>query len=112
MKISLQDIISKKYTLPIKAFKNPFISRFKEAFKLMRKKEGGTVGEAISLGTELMFNYNLHPAIITACKNLNEFDIYLSCLEYNELEDFKFFKIKFIAPPTVVKTKNQNLVTT
>ena len=100
---SLQDIISKKYTLPIKAFKNPFISRFKEAFKLMRKKEGGTVGEAISLGTELMFNYNLHPAIITACKNLDELDIYLDYLESGETQKFNCFKIVFELPPTLSK---------
>ena len=48
---------------------------------------------------ELFINYNLHPAIITACNSLNELDIYLACLEDDTLEDFKFFSIKYeIAP--------------
>ena len=51
-------------------------------------------------------NYNLHPAVITACKNLNELDIYLSCLEFNELEDFRFFKVVYDVLP-VVNKKNK-----
>ena len=45
----------------------------------------------------------MHPAIITACKNSNELDVYLSCLEYNELEDFTSFKIVFQGLPAVSK---------
>ena len=100
---SLDDIILKKYTLPIKTFKNPFMARFKEAFKLMRKKEKGTIGEAISLGAELMFNYNLHPAIISACKDLDELDIYLDYLENGETQKFNCFKIVFELPPMLSK---------
>ena len=45
----------------------------------------------------------MHPAIITACKNSNELDVYLSCLEYNELEDFTSFKIVFQGLPAISK---------
>ena len=66
-------------------------------------EDKGTLLQAVDLATELFFNYNLHPAIITACKNSNELDVYLSCLEYNELEDFTSFKIVFQGLPAVSK---------
>lgn len=102
---SLSDVIADLYTKPIKDYRYSAISRFREAYKLIIEREHGTKKEALSLATELFSNYNLHPAIITACKNLNELDIYLSCLEYNELEDFHFFKVIYEALPTITKKK-------
>ncbi|MBR6034369.1 MAG: hypothetical protein IKP28_06625 [Clostridia bacterium] len=104
---SIDNIIKEKYTLPITRFKNPFIARFREAFKLIRNKEKGSIKEAFDLGLELMFNYNLHPAIITACKNLDELDIYLDYLESGETRKFDIFKILFEMAPTVVKSKHE-----
>ena len=49
----------------------------------------------------------LHPAIISACRNLNELDVYIDCLDKNELDDFKIFKIKYELYPMVVKQKNK-----
>ena len=100
---SIDEIINKKYTLPIEMFKNPFVSRFRESYKLMRKREKSSVKDAFDLGLELMFNYNLHPAIISACKNLDELDIYLDYLDSGETNQFKCFNIKFEIAPTVVK---------
>ena len=48
----------------------------------------------MDLGFELMFKYKLNPIIIAACRNLEELDIYLDCLEENELFDFKCFEIR------------------
>ena len=103
---TIDEIINQEYTLPISMFKNPFIARFREAFKLMRNKEKNSIKEAFDLGTELMFNYNLHPAIISACKNLDELDIYLDYLENGETNKFDCFKVVFELPPAVVKQKN------
>ena len=100
---SIDDVIDKKYTLPISHFKNPFVSRFKEAFKLMRNKERSSVIDAFELCTELMFESNLYPAIITACKNLDELDIYLDYLDSGETDKFKCFNIEFELPPALVK---------
>ena len=100
---SAQDVINQLYTIPLKYYKNSAISRFREAYKLVRERDKGTLLQAVDLATELFFNYNLHPAIITACKNSNELDVYLSCLEYNELEDFTSFKIVFQGLPAVSK---------
>ena len=100
---SIDEVIDKLYTVPIKNYKFPSISRFKEAYNLVRKKEHKSHFVALSLAFELSVNYNLHPAIITACKNLDELDIYLACLETNSLNDFDYFDIKYEVPPTVFK---------
>jgi hypothetical protein len=98
---SIQDIIDKDYTLPFSTYKNHSISRFKEAFKLMRNKEKNSVVDSFNLGMELLLNYNLHPAIITACKNLNELNIYLDCIKNNETDKFDCFNIVFEMTPVV-----------
>lgn len=100
-----EDVIQKKFTKPLKFYRFSSISRFKEAYKLVIEREKGSKKSAISLAIELFSNYNLHPAIITACKNLNELDIYLSCLEYNELDDFHFFKIQYEYAPAIINLK-------
>lgn len=101
---NLQEIIDEKYTVPLVNYKNASISRFREAFALMRKKEEASFMDAIDLALELMRNRFLHPAIITACKNLDQLDVYLDCLDTNELEDFPFFEIKYELYPVKVKT--------
>lgn len=107
---SLSDIILDKYTIPISEYKFSALSRFKEAYRLIINKEHGSKKQALNLAFELFSNYNLHPAIITACKNLNELDIYLSCLEFNELEDFRFFKIVYDVLPVVSKKSGSEIM--
>ena len=97
---TLQDVIKNEYTLPLETFKNPTKSRFREAFQLIKKKEHGSLKEAIELGFELMFQSDLNPAVIAACKDLDELDIYLDCLDDNELDKFSCFKIEYNIPPT------------
>lgn len=92
---SLQDVIDNVYTIPIDRYKNSFKSRFKETYNLMRKKENSSVWDSIELALELSFNNLLNPAIITACKNLDELDVYLDCLSSNELDKFNLFNIKY-----------------
>ena len=100
---SIQDIIDKLYTKPISYYKIPSVARFKETYNLVVNREHGSKFKALSLGLEMFINYNLHPAIITACKTLDELDIYLACLETNTLDDFNYFDIKFEVPPAIVK---------
>lgn len=102
---TLQDVIKNEYTLPLETFKNPTKSRFREAFQLIKKKEHGSLKEAIELGFELMFQSDLNPAVIAACKDLDELDIYLDCLDDNELDKFSCFKIEYNVPPTKSKRK-------
>lgn len=100
---NFNEAINDNFVIPYANFKNPIFSRFKEAFKLIKLKEHGSVKEALDLGMELLLNYNLHPAIISACKNIDELDIYLDCLENNETDKFDCFDIKFEIPPSLKK---------
>ena len=100
---SIEDVIEKLYTLPMEKYKFSAISRFKEAYRLVKEKEHKSKFKAFSLASELFGNYNLHPAIITACKSLDELDIYLACLDDNSLCDFPFFDIKYEIAPKIQK---------
>lgn len=102
---TLQEVINDLYILPLSRFKNSALARFRESFHLIREKENGSITKALDLGLELMFKYELNPIIIAACRNLDEFDIYLDCLEENELYDFTCFEIKFEIMPQLAKTK-------
>lgn len=101
--MSFDEIIEQKYTLPISNFKALSISRFREAFKLARNKEKKSFKFAFDLGLEVLFDYNLHPAIIAACRTLDELDIYLDCLDSGETDKFECFNIKFEIPPVLIK---------
>ena len=96
----LQEIINDRFTVPIDRFRNPTISRFKEAYNLMRKKERASIMDSIDLALDVAFNSKLYPAVITACRNLEELDTYLDYLELNELDKFEFFKVKYEFYPT------------
>ena len=91
----IQELIDEEYTLPYNKFRLASISRFKETYKLVRHREGASFFDAIDLALELMPNNLLNPAIIAACKNLDELDIYLDCLNENELDKFDCFNIKY-----------------
>lgn len=101
----IEEIIEEKYTVPLIHYKKASISRYRETFVLMREKEKASLLDSLDLALELMRNRYVHPAIITACRNLDQLDIYLDCLETNELDDFPFFKIKYELYPMKVKTK-------
>lgn len=101
---NIDEVIDELYTVPLEVYKNPIISRFKEAFYLARSEKKSRK-QAIELGLELMFKFNLNPVIITACKNIDELDIYLACLDSGELQDFKCFNILYKFAPVVVKEK-------
>lgn len=104
---NIDEIINKEYTLPLVYYKHSAISRFKEAMDLALHKEKLSYLKALSLALEMLTNYNLHPAIITACKNMDELDVYLSCLEDNQLDDFQLFDIKYEMLPKVVKQNKE-----
>lgn len=101
----ISELIEENYIQPLDKYKNSMRARFREGYNLMYKKEGKSRKSAILLGLELMFETNLHPAIISACKNIQELDIYLDCLEDNELEKFSCFKIIYKSLPTLRKSK-------
>lgn len=103
---SIEDVIETLYTKPIKDYRFSAIARFREAYKLVTEKEHKSKIQAFSLASELFTNLSLHPAIITACKSLDELDIYLACLEDNTLDEFPFFEVKYEIAPKLQKQEN------
>ncbi len=103
---SIEDVIEKLYTRPMKDYRFSAITRFKEAYKLVTEREHKSKMQALSLASELFANLSLHPAIITACKSLDELDIYLACLEDNTLDEFPFFEVKYEIAPKLQKQEN------
>ncbi|MDO5556226.1 MAG: hypothetical protein Q4G09_06395 [Clostridia bacterium] len=98
---NIEELIQNEYILDLDKFKNSMMARFKQAYNLIKKKEKKSIINATELGLELMFNYSLNPAIIAACKNEDELDIYLDCLEENELDSFKIFDVKYEISPVI-----------
>ncbi len=100
---SVEEVIEDKFTRNFSDFKIQFASRYAETMKLARDRENFSFMDAITIATEMMKKRFLHPAIISACRTLNELDVYLDCLDKNELEDFKIFKVNYELYPMVVK---------
>ncbi len=107
---TLQEVVDDLYIVDLARFKNSAISRFKESFRLVREKENGSITKAFDLGLELMFKTELNPIIIAGCRNLEELDIYLDCLEENEVSAFPCFTIKFEVMPQLIKTKKNTFL--
>ena len=102
---SVQEIVNKKYIIPLSLFKFPTISRFREVFNLVRKEDG--LLEAFETAVELMSNFNLDPIVVRACRNAQELNIFVDCLEEGETDKFPCFQIRYEIAP-VVKKKNKN----
>ena len=101
---SLSDVVNQEYIVSIDKYKNQSISRFKEMYCLMRDIEMKSIIESFKRAVEIMFNTRVNPAIIAACKSEEQINNYLYCLERNNLENFKDFKIVFeVAPMSAIK---------
>lgn len=97
---SLDDVIEKEFILPSDFYlKHPVVARFRETYSLIRDRESKSVLDAIKFSVDLMFRYNLNPAIIAACKTQEQLENYLTCLDKNELDKFSDFEIIFELTP-------------
>jgi hypothetical protein len=65
----------------------------------MKDKENASLPQCLDMALELSFNTLLNPAIIPACKSLDELDIYLDCLYNNKLDKFPLFEIEYDVAP-------------
>ena len=102
-----EDVIEQEFIAPISTYsKHPALARFREAYSLIRDREMKSIMEAFKYAIDLMFKYELNPAIIAACKSEKQLNDYLHCLETNTLNDFKHFGIKFEIAPLAVKNNS------
>lgn len=97
---SLEYVINKEFILPLDYYtKHPSLARFKEAYSLIRDREAKSVFDALKYALNIMFKYDLNPAIISACKTEEALNLYIECLENKDLSKFNLFKIEFRLNP-------------
>ena len=99
---SAEEVIQSRFTRPLSYYRDLHVSRFKEAVKLLTERDEFSKLDGYNLGLEMFSKRYLHPAIISACKNLDELNVYLDCLDKNELDDFKIFEIKYELFPMII----------
>lgn len=99
--LSSVDVVENEFIRSYDSYKHQYSSRYKETYELLTKKEDMTIKEKLDLSSEMCVKKYLHPAIISACKHLNELNVYLDCLDKNELDDFKVFNIKYEITPMI-----------
>ena len=91
---SLEYVINKEFILPLDYYtKHPSLARFREAYSLIRDREAKSVFDALKYALNIMFKYDLNPAIISACKTEEALNLYIECLENKDLSKFNLFKI-------------------
>lgn len=97
---SLEYVINKEFILPLDYYtKHPSLARFREAYSLIRDREAKSVFDALKYALNIMFKYDLNPAIISACKTEEALNLYIECLENKDLSKFDLFKIEFRLNP-------------
>lgn len=97
---SAKDVINKEFIFPLDYYiKHPVVARFRESYSLIRDRESKSIIDAFKFAVDIMFNYDLNPAIIAACKTQDQLENYLSCLERKKLDEFTDFEIKFEISP-------------
>ena len=79
--------------------KHPVIARFRESYSLIRDKEAMSILDAFKFAMEMMFRYEINPAIIAACKSKLQLEKYLDCLSRKKLDEFSDFEINFEINP-------------
>lgn len=100
---SLEYVINKEFILPLDYYtKHPSLARFREAYSLIRDREAKSVFDALKYALNIMFKYDLNPAIISACKTEEALNLYIECLENKDLSKFNLFKIEFRLNPLKV----------
>ena len=97
---SFDDVILKEYIVPISYYKRkPVVARFREAYSLLRDKEGSSIIEAMKFAFGIMFKGEINPAIISACQTKEQLEHYIELLNDNKLEEFSDFEIKYDVLP-------------
>lgn len=97
---SAKDVINKEFVLPLDHYMHhPVVARFRETYALIRDRESKSIIDALKYALDIMFHYELNPAIIAACKTQEQLEHYMDCAEKNRLDEFKDFEIRFEVAP-------------
>lgn len=97
---SYQDVIKQDFIFPLEYYtRHTKLARFRETYSLIRDREAKSIFEALKKAIELCLKYDLNPAIISACKNEEQLDFYIECLDNKKLEEFDCFEIRYEMNP-------------
>lgn len=99
-------VINREYIVDLTFYnRHPVLARFRETYALIRDREMKPIMDAFKRSIDLMFRYELNPAIIAGLKSENQLDEYLDCVKQNTLNEFKPFKIIFEVNPLSKRNK-------
>ena len=101
---TVQDVILKEFIVSISIFnKHPTLSKFKEAYYLCRTKEMMTIFDSFNYAKSIMFRSDINAYIIAATKSKRQLEDYIYCVENNQLDKFKHFKITYNINPMATR---------
>ena len=69
------------------------------AFNLLKNRDDHNFVKSVSYAFKIANKRNLNPVIISACKDKKELEYYISCLDTNNLKEFKSFDIIYEINP-------------
>lgn len=96
----ITSVIDREFIMDLSFYtKHTFLARFREVYSLIRNREMKSFTDALKRAFDLMFKYELNPALVAGLKSEAQLDSLLECLEKNTLDDFKPFKIIFEINP-------------
>lgn len=93
-------VINREFIMDLTFYtRHTFLARFREVYSLIRNREMKSFADALKRAFDLMFKYELNPALVAGLKSESQLDSLLECLEKNTLDEFKPFKIIFEINP-------------
>ena len=100
---SYDDVVKQEFIVPLSYYtKHVSLSRFREAYSLIRDREGKSIFDALKFSLDIMFRRDLNPCIVAACKAEDDLVSYIDCLDKKDLSKFTAFEIKFEMNPLKV----------
>lgn len=97
---SFSDVVIKEFIFPLNFYtKHPVTARFREAYSLIRDREAKSIIDSFKFALNIMFRYDLSPAIVAACKTQEQLEKYIECLDNKTSDKFEDFQIKFEITP-------------
>lgn len=95
-----EDVINQEFITEFSLYNNhPVLARFREAYSLCKNREMKSAIDSLKFAMHIMFRSDINPAIIAAVKSQKQLEAYIECVEKNNLDDFKYFKITYEVTP-------------
>ncbi len=102
-----QSVIDRDFIVNLNFYsKHPVLARFRETYALLHDREMKSFADSLKGAIDLMFKGEINPAIIAGLKSETQLNEFLGCLQNNDLDNFKPFKIIFEFNPSKIYLEN------